>query len=261
MSRLRSTAGLALPLLVAAGLLSACLNVVLLVELREAFQKLQLVRVFPMGFVPDIDALTGGREVSVSLSIWGDSRALAWSTSLAGSFQGATSFAHGGVTTSQLLIQLKTEPVVVSDIAVVQIGINDLHPLGVLQTERPEMLRQLERNLREIRDILHMRSRVLVFSTILPPDHVPLYRRMGWASDTIGQLETANRLISDFARKNEAIILDANRLLAASDSFLDPRFRIPGSFLHVNDDAYALLTQELKRLLELHEANGRGNGA
>jgi len=222
-------------------------NVVLMRELRDGFQRLQFARIFPLGYSPDEKPRSAGSGDSIAF--WGDSRAYFWDTDALARDHAIENFAHGAQTSSQLLLQLQSTPAVHSTYSVVQIGINDLHPLGALESRKPQIVSGLNANLIAIRDALLARSDRVVLTTIFPPGPVPLARRLSWDPRTLASIDAANEIIRAAADGKRVIVLDANALLRDRAGVLDARYADGDFFLHVNHAAYARLNSELGRTL------------
>jgi hypothetical protein len=227
---------------------SLMLNVWLGTLLYRAFADLQLARIFPLG-PPEHAQEEPAADLRPTLVIYGDSRALQWDTAPLTNRVRVVNLAQGGQTSAQLLLQLKGRPPVLSDWALVQIGINDLHPLGALRPRQQLIVDQLAGDLRAIVMQLRPRSTCIVVTTILPPGHVPLSRRLAWSPDTMELLARNNALIATLADGEHVWALDGDRLLRDGTGFLDRRYRSAEFFLHVNRAAYDVLNRELLRIL------------
>ena len=226
-------------------------NVIFVKALQQSFEKLQFARIFPLGYAPERAASTPSTAATPaeSIALWGDSRAYLWDTTTLAHGRTVLNFAHGGQTSSQLLLQIMSTPAVHSTYAVVQIGINDLHPLGAMTEERQRVLDALRSNLAAIRDELLKRSDQLVLTTIFPPGPVPLQRRFAWDAHTLATIEDINRLIAEVGNVPRARVLDANALLRDGKGVLASTYADPDFFLHVNREAYARLNAGLAPLL------------
>lgn len=237
-------------MLVLAALLLASLagNALLARALKDAFAQLHGVRNFPLGFVPREREVLGPAGAR-SIAIWGDSRAQMWDKAALASTLRVFDHAHGGMTSSQLVLQLASEAAEPSDIALAQFGINDLHPLGALAARKPVIVARLQQNLAAVRDALLARSGVVVLSTIVPPGRVPLARRPMWDDTTLDEIAAANDRIRAMADGRRVLVLDAHALLRGDGGWLEPRYQDDDFFLHLNPAAYARLNQALLDLL------------
>ena len=164
-------------------------------------------------------------------------------------FGSVINFAHGGQTSSQLLLQLQTTAAVRTDVAVVQIGINDLHPLGALTDAREQILARLRANILDIRRLLLERSDVVVMTTIFPPGPVPILRRHAWDPQTPRYVQDINQVIREATDDKRVVLLDAYALLVDGDAQLAGRDADDDFFLHVNPGAYARLNDRLQQIL------------
>jgi len=241
---------------VAVGLVaSLALNVLLAREVRDSFVALQLARVFPLGYTlePPRPDIAGTPE---SVVFYGDSRASAWSEVGLTGGRRSENRAHGAQTASQTLLQLQTAPAVRSGVAIVQVGINDLHPLGAMPAHKDEILRRLRATIPQIRDRLLERSDLVVLTTLFPPGPVPWSRIHAWDPETLRYIGDINATIRRAAENDHVVLLDAHALLAGPDAYLQSAYRDP-FFLHVNGAAYARLNAELASLMAKHRPQDR----
>ncbi|TMH33246.1 MAG: SGNH/GDSL hydrolase family protein [Betaproteobacteria bacterium] len=243
--RLKLAYGLAFLIL----LLSLATNIVLGKALYEAFAKIQFGRIFPLGYIPEDRPLSNSSAHGPSISFWGDSRALLWDKSALTDILTVHDYTHGGITSSQLLLQLRTQPTVRTDYAVVQIGINDLHPLGALGPYNEEIRDQLKNNVLSVRDALLERSKVIVLTTLFPPGHVPLSRRLAWDPATLQYVHEVNEVLNQTTDGRRVVLLDAYTLLSGADSYLADQFIDSDFFLHVNREAYSRLNARLRQIV------------
>ena len=226
------------------------MNLLLTRALYDSFTKLQFSRIFPLGYAsePERALAVTGSAGQPSIAFWGDSRAYMWDfNSLAGHWT-ILNLAHGGQTSSQVRLQLAAAPTTRTNCAVLQVGINDLHPLGALEGHKQAILAGLRGNLLALRDALSARTDRLILTTIFPPAHVPLVRRFTWDPHTLQTIATVNRFIRDAADGDRVRLLDANALLRDSDGYLLARYVDPDFFLHLNQAGYERLNPELSRL-------------
>lgn len=236
---------------------SMALNVALAAALQLSFAKIHFGRIFPLGFVPQTRPEPAPAPGQASITFWGDSRAQMWDKAALAASMSVDSDAHGSMTSTQLLLQLAITPVRRSDFALVQIGINDLHPLGALGPEKQKALEALRSNIPRLRDRLLERSDVVVLTTIFPPGTVPLARRLSWDPATLEHIDEVNRIIRASADGQRVIVLDAHALLAGPDALMPDRYGDGDFFLHVNREAYAVLNEKLLELLARHRVASR----
>ena len=234
-------------LLVAAAVavLSLVANAYLVASLDEGFRKLQLARIFPLGYDPaTAPRFASACDVPV-VAIYGDSRAQQWDPAGLPPALRIENFGHGAQTSAQLLAALRADVATRASIAVLQTGINDLHPLGALPEESAAARRALAANLRLITSLLLARADRVVLTTLFPPDAVPLARRRSWDPATLEYIRAANDVIRSSADSDRVVVVDAYALLAGPDGRLAPQYRAADFFLHVNKAAYAELNRAL----------------
>lgn len=157
--------------------------------------------------------------------------------------------AHGGMTSSQLRLALLTEPAVRSKWAIVQIGINDLHPLAALPSREQRARSNLDDNLRESVGLLLARSEHVIVTTIIAPDRVPLTRRFSWDPRTLQRIESANATILGLRGQASVFVLDTNQLLRNPDGYLQSRYADNDFFLHINAAGYRSLSEAVGKLM------------
>jgi hypothetical protein len=131
----------------------------------------------------------------------------------------------------------------------VQIGINDLHPLGALSRNKREILQALDSNIVAIRDALLARSDTVILTTIVPPGQVPWIRRFAWDPSTLQYVREANDVVRRSAAHERVRLLDAHAALADPAARLAEKFTDPDFFLHVNPAGYDRLNAELERIV------------
>ncbi len=238
----------ALAVSVALLVLSIAANLLLGRALFTSFERVQGARIFPLGYAPSrapkVPPATPGL-----IAFWGDSRAYLWDPGTLARDHAIANFAHGGQTSSQLLLQLRTTPVVRSTYAVVQIGINDLHPLGAMGSFKPEIVAALRTNILAIRDALLERSDYVVLTTIFPPSAVPLERKLVWDRQTLALIDEVNAVIRTAADGKRTVLLDAHSSLRDRNGLLVGSYADSDFFLHVNRQAYVRLDTELARIV------------
>lgn len=230
-------------------LASLCANLWLARELQSAFVKLQLGRIFPLG---DADVVRRGGSDGAArpgLDIWGDSRAEMWDVGPLASAWNVRKHGIGGSTSAQLRLQIASSPAPRSAVALVQIGINDLHPLGALPAYRARVLAQLRDSLAAVRSVLLERSDVVVLSTVFPPGPVPWSRRASWDPEVMKEIDQVNEVIRASADGKRVLLLDAHAVLRDADGTLAPEYVDRDFFLHVNARAYARLNAALSQVL------------
>ena len=232
----------------AVALLSIGGNFWLAGRLQQAFADLQWARVFPVGVPPD-DVAAPPLSGKPRLVLYGDSRALHWQTApFAGRFQ-IVNLAQGAQTSAQLVLQLATRPPVTGDWALVEIGINDLHPLGVFAGREALIETRLADNLATIVRTLKARSRCLALVTILPPGPVPLERRATWSPRTLDAIAAANQVLRRLADGQRVLLFDGATLVSDEAHWLATPYRTPDAFLHLNEAGYDVLNRGLQRIL------------
>lgn len=248
---------LAIVLITAIAGASVALNGWLALLLYRAFADLQYARVFPIG------APAEGRQPTASdarplIALYGDSRSLHWNAAALTREYRVQNLAQGGMTSAQLLLELQSRPPVRSDWAILQIGINDLHPLGALPERTQAIRTQLDSDLSQIVAALKGRSACVIVATIIPPGPTPIVRKLTWDDATLEAIAAANGAVAAQAEPGRVWVLDAHKLLRDDTGRLAARFRLAGSFLHVNSQAYDVLNREVLSILVSNRPQASG---
>jgi lysophospholipase L1-like esterase len=238
--------------LMAALVASVALNAFMAWQLFDAFRTLQIARIFPLGFAEDRSQQPVAPADRPILAFIGDSRAYHWPTDAWRRSFAVVNHAHGGQTSRQVLLQIRELPEPHVAICVVQVGINDLHPLGVMAQDSERIVAALKANLRDIVAALSARSDLVVVTTIVPAGEVPWRRVPLWSDVTRAKIVEVNAEIAAIAATapERVAVLDAYRILRAADADrLAGQYADRDFFLHVNSAGYARLDEALGELL------------
>lgn len=126
----------------------------------------------------------------------GDSRVEQWEPLPAPEAAQAVNRGSGGEASAQVALRLDRDVLGLHpDVAVVQVGINDLKAVGVLPGQEECAILTCENNLRAIVDRLRAAEIPVVLLTIFPVGPVEWTRRPVWSSATLNALARVNRTI------------------------------------------------------------------
>ena len=234
--------------LVLALLASMALNIALLGGLYLSFGKLQMARVFPLG-IPLTPPPDPAAAALPKLVMIGDSRALMWRTGEFAACLDVSRIATGGHASTQVRLALAERLPPRGAVALVQFGINDLHPLRAFPQYGDLVFATLLDNLDRVTQTLLDNGNPVVLSTLFPPGPVPLWRRPFWDPRTPGYIEQANAHIRALAQKPGVSLLDAHAVLTRQDGWIQESYADADFFLHVNAAGYAALNRTLAPLL------------
>jgi lysophospholipase L1-like esterase len=234
--------------LVPALVASLSLNVALFGGLYVAFGKLQLTRIFPLGMpLPPTPPLRDG--ALPNLVMIGDSRALLWNTTPFSPCLNITLIAEGGRASTQVRLVLSEHLPPRGAVAIVQVGINDLHPLRAFPEYGELIFTNLLANLDHVTDMLLANGNRVVLTTVFPPARVPLWRKPFWDARTPDFLARTNDHIRVLAQKPGVTLLDAHAVLVGDRGLIQDRYAAADFFLHLNAAGYAALNKALAPLL------------
>ncbi|MGF1522456.1 MAG: SGNH/GDSL hydrolase family protein [Leptolyngbyaceae cyanobacterium] len=135
------------------------------------------------------------------------------------------------------------------DAVIVQVGINDLKAIGLFPGRREAIIAACKAHIQQIVEDSTAIGATVILTTIFPTGAVPLERQPFW-SDAIAEavVEVNNYL---FTLANEqVIVLDTFTVLANSQGQVLPKYS--RDELHLNAQGYAVLNDELVRLLNAH---------
>ena len=135
------------------------------------------------------------------------------------------------------MLQIRNTPIVHTRWAIVQVGINDVHPLGALSQHASQAVEKVQENIPLIVASLRERADTVIVSTIIPPGAVPLQRRIFWDAEALRYVAQINEVIRQQAEENKVIVLDADRLLRVDSGFIASEYEDGDFFLHINSSA------------------------
>lgn len=144
----------------------------------------------------------------------------------------------GGATTSDLLVQLvRMDFPAAVEVAVIEIGINDLTVIGLNPAQKDEIILRCKSNITAAVEILMQKNIPVLLLPVLPAGKIGWLRRCIWSDQIDWAIEDVNRHLKSL--QNEKLILvDCPELIA-------PHGRIHQQFsrdsLHLNARGYEIL--------------------
>ena len=230
-------------------LISFVIGYCVLAAIDQTFLKLQEARIFPLGFVPQLEGQQTRTSQKEVLLMLGDSRISMWPQKLWPSKYDVINIGHGGQTSSQVALQLKTQHIPRGKFAFVQVCVNDLHSLGGMPEHQDYVVNQCKRNLSSIVDSLQNLGYIVIISTIFPPSHPPFNRARYWPGNFEMILDDINSYIRSLGSESVKIFDSYAMLKDAESAYLDARYADADFFLHINAVAYEYLTKQLNEVL------------
>ena len=233
--------------LIVALTVSIYLNIQLYREAASNYRDLNGVRLDPLG----LSVYAAANQQSFSLErrivvFIGDSRAAQWAAPNLSSF----TFVNRGIgaqTTAQVLGRFAQDVAPLkADIAVIQVGINDLKALPLFPEQRASIIQNTKGNIMKIVQLsLDAGAKRVVLTTIFPLGEIPWERRLVWSDDVAVAIDDVNTFLASLA-SDRVEILNTSAIVAQHDIVL-PQYR--RDFLHLNPAGYAALNQQLEQLL------------
>jgi lysophospholipase L1-like esterase len=241
---------LRLPILVILGS-SIVLNALLYDQAKKYYVELNQTRLDPLGLAeypinPQVNSPASSNAQVTRVVFFGDSRAASWPSPKLSGYE----FINRGIASQTSIQALQRFPFHVRslkpDVVIVQVGINDLKTVALFPDRRTSIVTACQANIRQIVEASRQLGAVVIVTTIFPTGEVPLARRPFWSDDIAQTIKETNAYIATLAN-DRTIVFDAFSILA------DPQGQMPQKYrsneLHVNDQGYDVLNQELVRRL------------
>lgn len=229
-------------------LVSIAANYVLYKQGRDYYLQLNGVRLDPLGLTayPDFaknEIFTKDKPVVVFL---GDSRAADWPAPNIENFK----FVNRGIgaqTTTQVLERFPYHvPALHPDIILIQVGINDLKSIPLFPERKADIIASCKANITGLVELSLQTGARVILTTIFPLGQIPVERRPFWSDDVTISISEVNAFIATLEGENVEIFNTAP-VLSNSEGIVDSSYS--KDFLHLNEEGYAVLNQELARIL------------
>ncbi|AKG19947.1 SGNH/GDSL hydrolase family protein [Calothrix sp. 336/3] len=230
---------------------SIFLNFILYEQAKKYYFELNETRLDPVGlnyYPANSQKFTTKQKLRVIF--FGDSRAESWKSPNIDKYE----FLNRGISSQTSIQSLQRfsshmgslKP----DIVVIQVGINDLKTIALFPDRRNEIVRNCQASIKEIVEASKKLGAIAIVTTIFPPGEVPLKRQPFW-SDEIGKaVKETNAYIATLADE-KTIIFDTSPILVNSQGLILQNYQLDE--LHLKEQGYVALNQELVRLIETIE--------
>jgi lysophospholipase L1-like esterase len=230
-------------------LVSAGLNVYLYQQGRDYYLQLNAVRLDPLG----VSAYPTNSPQAVNLThkplvvFFGDSRAAGWITSTLPADLTIINRGIGAQTTAQVLGRFPYHiSLLKPDVVVLQVGINDLKTIPLFPDQEATIIANCKANIQQIVELSRQSGAEVILTTVFPLGKIPLERRPFWSDDVALAIKDVNHFIATLAG-DKVKIFDAASILSDGQDTLNPAYS--QDFLHLNDQGYVVLNQQLIRIL------------
>lgn len=229
---------------------SVILNLILYRYANQYYLQLNETRLDPLGVIFYEPADPPASELSqqkIKVVFFGDSRAYQWSEP-----QDLHKFIFinrgiGAQTSSQVVERYQKQiPPLQPDILVVQVCINDLKTIPLYPHLKRQIIDNCKANLKYIVDASRNQSIDIILTTIFPLGELPFERRYFWSDEVEEAIVEVNEYITTL-QNTDVIIYDTTVILA--DQSGQVRTEYSDDFLHLNENGYQALNQDLGKLL------------
>lgn len=230
-------------------LVSVTANYVLYQEGRDYYLQLNSVRLDPLGLTAypefaNTEASTTDKRVVVLL---GDSRAADWP---APNIEGIQ-FINRGIgaqTTTQVVERFPYHvPALRPGIILIQVGINDLKTIPLFPEQTADIIAGCKSNIAKLVDLSLQTGAHVILTTVFPLGQIPVERRPFWSDDVAMPISEVNSFITSLESENVKVF-DTTPLLSNDEGIVDPSYS--KDFLHLNQQGYEVLNQELAKILK-----------
>ena len=182
---------------------------------------------------------------------FGDSRIFEWKN--LPEISGFQSINRGipAQTTSQALMRIYGDLIELSpEIAVIQLGVNDLNSLGLTLENSEKIIRRSQKNLEQIVKILSQHHIKIVWLSIFPVGEVPFYHYYVWSHQTRKAVKSVNQQLSTVETDGFNFV-NCDEIFLSGNSDKQPVIKPEYSrdMLHLNNNGYQALNDHLKPIL------------
>ena len=130
---------------------------------------------------------------------------------------------------------------------VVQVGINDLKHIATSPNESRNIVVNCKKNIQKIVDGLVKEQNItVILTTVFPVPEVEPLQRSYWSDDVDRAVVEVNQFIKSL-KSDRVIVLDAAMLLADERGKVRQIYK--RDFLHLNENGYTMLNNELSKIL------------
>ena len=215
---------------------------------RRFVQTYQRVRQQPISLNLSFQEATPVAEKQKRLVIVGDSRARAWQMPKLAGWQ-VLNRGVNGATARQVLLRLGQDVLPLKpQIALVQVGVNDLWRLGVFNSaEKAQIIANVKQTITTITNQLIAQNCHVILSTIFPLGNIPMREKIWGTNATTAAITQINNFIKQQASPTITIFDTAPRLTNGNQPIAT---HFQADYLHLNQTGYDHLNTHLLPLLK-----------
>lgn len=222
---------------------SIVINFYLYSSFKKEFVHNHSYLVFPFGRnqMQNLNNATSGLP---ELTFIGDSRAHAWGNSFKNSSFEIYNFGDNGFSTLQKRLKLNEFGYKKGgDIAVIQIGVNDLKCISLFQNRKDDIIKGCIKNIGEIVSKVAENDSIVILTTIFPVPKIPIIRRLVYNyMDLNKEIKYINQEIYKL-ESPKILIFDSYNILLGKDGFINDKY--VKDYLHLNAEGYDILNDSL----------------
>ena len=180
-------------------------------------------------------------------SIWliGDSRIARWDRDhLSPLKAGINNLGIEGQTTAQVLNRLRNYlETAQPEWLILEAGINDLKIIGVKKEYESLIVEGCINNIISIIELCQKKNIGIILINIFPAGKIEFTRRFVWNSSVDSSIILVNKRLRDYCNINNVYFFDTDTILCDRTSVIKEQYQ--DGFLHVNDEAYKVLSNNL----------------
>ncbi len=224
------------------------------ISFRNNYKAYNLLKIDPLETGRLRSAKHDKSEINADIWMIGDSRIARWDTELLETGLQIANLGMEGQTSTQILYRFKNDlGIDTPDIAILEVGINDLKVIG-LDTELVEPVTEnLYKNIEEISDLCKGHNVTLIIINVFPVGKIELTRRPMWNSAVNEAIRSFNETLKGYCDDQTIFYFDAFGLLSGEDERVKKEFR--DDFLHINKNGYEALSVKLTKMINKIECN------
>ncbi len=236
----------ALALVILAG--SIALNVLLYGQVKRFYLESNQIRLDPLGLSRyPVNLKQAADPDQIRVVFIGDSRAAAWTSPNMSGYEFVNRGINGQTSTQTLLRFADHVRSLQPDVVIIQVGVNDLKTIALFPERRESIIANCQANIKRIVENSRNLGAIVILTTIFPVGEAPLERRLFWSDQISQAVKVVNDYITTLASK-QVIVFNTAAVLGDRQGMVLQQYQ--ADELHLNKQGYAVLNQELVRLLD-----------
>ncbi len=227
---------------------SILLNVLLFNQAKKYYLQVNETRLDPSGLSHyPINLKTSIDKGKIRVVFFGDSRAEGWMWPKIGGYEFINRGIHTQTSVQTVQRFASHVPFLQPNIIIIQVGINDLKTVALFPESRDAIVANCRKNIKQIVDKSKSLGATVILTTIFPVGEAPIQRKPFWSDDIALAVNEMNVYINTLA-EDKVIIFDTFSILADNQGMILQKYS--QDELHLNNQAYKILNQELVQILD-----------